>query len=85
MNIKKILFGFAALLLIAGCGGPDRSADLIVIDAGHGGHDSGAFSGGKKEKDLVLQITKKLYKELRSEGYLFLFMRMQLQIRVVIM
>ncbi len=69
INIKKILFGFAALLLIAGCGGPDRSADLIVLDAGHGGHDSGAFSGGKKEKDLVLQITKKLHKELRSEGY----------------
>jgi len=69
MNIKKMLFGFTALLLIVACGGPDRSADLVVIDAGHGGHDSGAFSGGKKEKDIVLQITKKLYKELRSEGY----------------
>jgi N-acetylmuramoyl-L-alanine amidase len=41
----------------------------VVIDAGHGGHDSGAFSGGKKEKDLVLKIARKLYKELRSEGY----------------
>jgi len=69
MNITKILFGLTVLLLIAGCGGPDRSAELVVIDAGHGGHDSGAFSGGKKEKDLVLQITKKLYKELRSKGY----------------
>jgi len=68
-SLKKILFGLTALLLIAGCGGPDRSAELIVIDAGHGGHDSGAFSSGKKEKDLVLEITKKLYKELRSEGY----------------
>jgi N-acetylmuramoyl-L-alanine amidase len=68
-NLKKILFGLLTLLLITACGGPDRSADLVVIDAGHGGHDSGAFSGGKKEKDLVLQITKKLYKELRSEGY----------------
>ena len=69
IHIKKMLLGLATLLLIVGCGGPDRSADLIVIDAGHGGHDSGAFSGGKQEKDLVLQITKKLYKELRSEGY----------------
>ncbi len=69
INMKKILFGFAVLFLIIGCGGPDRSADLVVIDAGHGGHDSGAYSGGKKEKDLVLKITKKLYKELRSEGY----------------
>ncbi len=64
-----MLLGLVALLLITACGGPDRSADLIVIDAGHGGHDSGAYSGGKKEKDLVLKITKKLYKELRSEGY----------------
>ena len=69
MNMKKILFGFAVLFLIIGCGGPDRSSDVIVIDAGHGGHDSGAYSGGKKEKDVVLKITKKLYKELRSEGY----------------
>ena len=40
-----------------------------MIDAGHGGHDSGAVNSGKKEKDLVLQITKKLYKEFKREGY----------------
>jgi N-acetylmuramoyl-L-alanine amidase len=55
--------------------GPDRSSELVVIDAGHGGHDSGAYSGGKKEKDLVLQITKKLYKELKSDGYKVAFTR----------
>ncbi|HSR73588.1 MAG TPA: N-acetylmuramoyl-L-alanine amidase [Sulfurovum sp.] len=43
--------------------------DLIVIDAGHGGHDSGAIGGGKKEKDLVLQIAKKLEKQLNKRGY----------------
>ena len=58
-----------------GCMGPDRSSELVVIDAGHGGHDSGAYSGGKKEKDLVLQITKKLYKELKSDGYKVAFTR----------
>ena len=42
---------------------------VIVIDAGHGGHDTGAISGGKKEKDLVLQIAKKLEKELKRKGY----------------
>ncbi len=42
---------------------------LIVIDAGHGGHDSGAIAGGKKEKDLVLQISKKLEKQLKNLGY----------------
>jgi len=70
-NIKKIVLGLSALLLLVGCAGPggNRSDHVIVIDAGHGGHDSGAYCGGKKEKDLVLQITKKLYKEFKSEGY----------------
>jgi N-acetylmuramoyl-L-alanine amidase len=43
--------------------------DLVVIDAGHGGHDSGAVGGGKKEKVLVLQIAKRLKKLLRQRGY----------------
>lgn len=45
------------------------SNELIVIDAGHGGHDSGAIGGGKKEKDLVLAIAKKVSKELKKRGY----------------
>jgi len=46
-----------------------KKYDLIVIDAGHGGHDSGAVAGGKKEKDLVLQIAKKLERQLKKRGY----------------
>ncbi len=42
---------------------------LIVIDAGHGGHDTGAIGGGKREKDLVLQISKRLESQLKKEGY----------------
>jgi N-acetylmuramoyl-L-alanine amidase len=42
---------------------------LIVIDAGHGGHDSGAVGGGKKEKDLVLRIAKKTAQQLKNLGY----------------
>ena len=43
---------------------------VIVIDPGHGGHDSGAIGfKRKKEKDIVLQIAKKLYKILKSQGY----------------
>jgi len=41
----------------------------IVIDAGHGGADSGAVGGGKKEKRLVLQIAKRVANELRRKGY----------------
>ena len=43
--------------------------DLIVIDAGHGGHDSGAIGAGKKEKDLVLSIAKKVSISLKKRGY----------------
>jgi len=45
------------------------SGELIVIDPGHGGHDTGAQAGGKREKDLVLQIGRRVAKELRRRGY----------------
>ncbi len=47
----------------------ERHTEAIVIDAGHGGHDTGAIAGGKREKDLVLEIAKKVYKEFKSKGY----------------
>jgi len=35
----------------------------VVLDAGHGGHDTGTISrGGMKEKDLVLDVTRRLGK-----------------------
>ena len=67
--LKYILPGILLLLSVTGCVGPDRSDDLVVIDAGHGGHDCGAQCSGKQEKELVLQITKKLAKEFKRKGY----------------
>ena len=46
-----------------------RSHELIVIDAGHGGHDTGAIGGGKREKDLVLSIAKKVANALKKQGF----------------
>jgi len=43
--------------------------EIIVIDAGHGGHDSGAVGGGKREKYVVLQIAKRLEKQLKKRGH----------------
>ena len=43
--------------------------EIIVIDAGHGGHDTGAIGGGKREKDLVLQIAKRVEKQLKKHGH----------------
>jgi len=67
--IVKYLFIGVGILLLTACTGPDRSKRLVVIDAGHGGHDCGAQCGGKQEKELVLQLTHKLYKAFKREGY----------------
>lgn len=43
---------------------------LIVVDAGHGGHDPGAVSpNGTKEKDVVLRASLILKKELENAGF----------------
>ena len=48
--------------------GPDDKIDVIVIDAGHGGQDYGAIGGdGTREKDVVLEIAKKLAKLIRKD------------------
>ena len=41
----------------------------VVVDAGHGGTDSGAVSSsGIKEKDLTLQIAREMYNEFQRRG-----------------
>lgn len=47
----------------------DRSKKIIVIDPGHGGKDSGAVGNGFMEKEIVLQLSKKLSEKLQSMGY----------------
>ncbi|WP_345977412.1 N-acetylmuramoyl-L-alanine amidase [Sulfurimonas sp. HSL3-7] len=43
---------------------------LIIIDPGHGGRDGGAVGyKGHLEKDIVLQISNRLAKVLRNQGY----------------
>jgi N-acetylmuramoyl-L-alanine amidase len=48
----------------------DASLPLVVIDAGHGGHDPGAINPttGKREKDVTLAIARSIRFELLKSG-----------------
>ncbi|HQS70938.1 MAG: N-acetylmuramoyl-L-alanine amidase [Novosphingobium sp. 28-62-57] len=50
-------------------GPADTSRPLVVIDAGHGGHDPGASGAkGEREKDLTLALAKALRDQLLADG-----------------
>lgn len=50
-------------------GPADASRPLVVIDAGHGGHDPGASGAmGEREKDLTLALARSLRSRLLAEG-----------------
>lgn len=51
---------------VEGPGDPNRP--LVVIDAGHGGHDPGAVGGGFDEKTLTLGLAQALRDELLRAG-----------------
>lgn len=44
------------------------SDNTVVLDAGHGGSDSGATSGGRREKDYTLDTTLATSAALRAKG-----------------
>lgn len=48
----------------------NASRPLVVLDAGHGGHDPGAINGetGRREKDVTLAIVEAIRKELLKAG-----------------
>ena len=53
-----------------------QDAKVIVVDAGHGGIDPGVIGiGGLTEKDINLQIAKKVKKKLEKEGYTIVMTR----------
>ena len=62
---KRIRSGLGVpLKSVAGKG----SKPLIVVDAGHGGHDTGAIKNGIREKDMVLAFAKILRNRLSKSG-----------------
>lgn len=51
------------------------SKRIIAIDAGHGGSDSGAIANGLKEKDINLDVSKRVQRLLTSKGIKVLMTR----------
>lgn len=45
-----------------------QNSPLIIVDAGHGGHDGGAVANGVIEKNLSLDIARRLRRELEACG-----------------
>ena len=67
------LTGCLAVVLLSACSttvrNNVRSYDTVVIDAGHGGHDPGAVSRrGTREKDVNLDVARRLDRNLRAAG-----------------
>jgi len=62
-------------LALAGCATPGvrnsvRTFDTVVLDAGHGGIDSGAIGrNGVREKQVALDVTRRVDGRLRAAGF----------------
>lgn len=72
MKVRRIIVAvFIALLMVkVPVMAEEVSKGIVLIDAGHGGIDGGAQSkNGTIEKDINLQISKRLKEKLEKEGY----------------
>ena len=55
---------------------PSKPFAVVVLDPGHGGQDSGAMCGGVMEKDLTLDIARRVDHLLDSRGIATLMTRL---------
>lgn len=69
--IRTIAFAAAVLTLLSLCHSPSMARDskgrfIVVIDPGHGGHDSGAVGKRYKEKNIVLDVALQVGKKIKA-------------------
>lgn len=57
--------------------GGDKVKNKIVIDPGHGGYDPGAQKNGIFEKDIALDVSKRVKKHLEDAGFYVILTREQ--------
>ena len=73
-NLNKIVFFVFSILFILLCGTNKIQSQekpfVVVLDAGHGGHDSGNRGNGYYEKNIALSIALKIGKTLeKTKGF----------------
>ena len=67
--LVALAVGFGPWISLAWAEGGRPGFDTVVIDAGHGGGDHGARSrGGLAEKEVVLDVSRRLATRLRAQG-----------------
>lgn len=72
-NKRYIIYSFLLLLAFVFCitfwnsSSSAYTERAVVLDAGHGGHDSGALYFSTKEKDLTLDLVKRIQPYLEKE------------------
>lgn len=66
-KISILVFLFLSFFLINTYAQNNEQVKTIVIDAGHGGHDSGCLGKKSKEKDVVLKMALKVGKLINEK------------------
>ncbi|MEM5566138.1 N-acetylmuramoyl-L-alanine amidase [Psychroserpens sp. AS72] len=62
-----VSFLFTSILTSAHAFQKNKDKFVVVLDAGHGGHDSGNKGNGHRESDIALKITLQVGKELEKD------------------
>ena len=67
--VRKFLTLFFLLFTISAFAAEDQDRFVVIIDAGHGGRDSGSINGPDNayEKEITLSIAKKLGEQLKKK------------------
>lgn len=76
IGLALMVVSFAWLQTIPKAEGPsvprrpskEQPFTAVVLDPGHGGQDSGAMCGGMLEKDLTLDVAKRVDRLLQAQG-----------------
>ena len=75
LSSAATILALGGILFLTGCAGirvtdTSRSFDTVVIDPGHGGHDSGAVGRrGTREKSVALDVANRVESKLRGAGF----------------